>query len=132
VKDKSGTPILPHKPSHSHPSEAEFAALAAKNLRLEADLNSLRNDYTICVDDCQEAHRKVKVLESQPAVERIKIETDVALHAELDEKNFMLETLYFKIKQLEDGTKDKDKEINNQKEKYLRSQTCKQESHTDL
>jgi hypothetical protein len=116
VKDRSGAPILPHKPSLSHPSEAEFAALASKNLRLEADLNSLRNEYTICVDDCQEAHEKVKVLESQLAVKEIKIETDEALHAELDKKNCMLETLYFKIEQLEDGTKDKDKEINNQKE----------------
>ena len=116
VKDISGRPIPPQKPSFSHPSEPDFAALASKNLKLEADLISLRKDYIICVEDCQEAHRKVKVLESQPAAKEIKKETDIALHAELDEKNCMLETLNFKIEQLEDETKDKDLKIINLKE----------------
>ena len=83
VKDKSGTPILPQVPpsSFSRTSEADIAALAAKNLQLEADLISLNKDYTDCVEDCADAHRKVKSLESQVAADKeIKREADVDLH----------------------------------------------------
>ena len=81
VKDKSGALLLPQAPilSSSKTSESTIAALAAKNLQLEADLRSLRNDHSICVEDCEAAYRKIKVLESQPAVHaEIKLEADLA------------------------------------------------------
>ena len=117
VRDKSGAPLLPQAPlpSFTHSSEATIAALAAKNLQLEADLRSLRKDHTICVEDCEAAYRKIKVLESQPAVQaEIKLEADLAVLTELDEKNCALETLNFENKQLEKENSEKDISIENQ------------------
>ena len=48
VKDKAGAPLLPQVQLSrlSQTSEATIAALAAKNLQLEADLRSLREEHT--------------------------------------------------------------------------------------
>ena len=56
VKDKSGALLLPQAPipSFSKTSEATIAALAAKNLQLEADLRSLRKEHTDCVKGCED------------------------------------------------------------------------------
>ena len=77
VKDRSGTPILPQIP----PSSLSHTSEPAKNLKLEPDIVSLRKDYINCLEDCEDAHRKMKYFESQPAANEIKQET--ALHSEL-------------------------------------------------
>jgi chromosome segregation ATPase len=118
VTDKAGAPLLPQVQlsRSSQNSEATIAALAAKNLQLEADLRSLRKEHTDCVEDCEGAYRRIKQLESQPAFQtEIKLETDSALCTELDEKNCVLETLQVEIKQLKEENSDKDIAFENQK-----------------
>ena len=118
VKDKAGAPLLPQVQLSrlSQTSEATIAALAAKNLQLEADLNSLRKEHTDCVDDCEGAYRRIKLLESQPAFQtEIKLESDSVLCTELEEKNCALETLQIEIKQLKKENSDNDISIENQK-----------------
>ena len=118
VKDKAGTPLWPQvRPSKlSQTVEATIAALAAKNLQLEADFNSLRKEHTDCVDDCEGAYRRIKLLESQPAFQtEIKLESDSVLCTELEEKNCALETLQIEIKQLKKENSEKNKTIESQK-----------------
>ena len=120
VKDKSGAPLFPQVPSTasrlSQTSEATISALAAKNIQIEDELRSLRKEHIDCVEDCEGAYRKIKLLESQPAFQpEIKLETASAQCTEFDEKNCVLETLQVEIQQLRKENSDKDINIENQK-----------------
>ena len=115
VKDRTGVPILPlHRPPQS--SLAEIAVLASKNVKLEKDLMSLRQEYESCAEDCEAAHMTIKSLKNQTTPEKeIKMETDEAFHRELYEKNFALETLEFELKQLNEENINNKRLIENQK-----------------
>jgi hypothetical protein len=66
IKDLSGSPVLP-PPTSIKPS-TDTTASAAKTIKLEKDLSSLRRDYEDAVDDSAAAHLRLKSIESQPTV----------------------------------------------------------------
>lgn len=61
VKNKSGCPIFP---SESLSPAADIEALVSKIRRLEVDIANYRNDYENAVNDCEEAYKQIKCLES--------------------------------------------------------------------
>ena len=60
--------FLPNESQTCLPFSSEAAALASKTLKLESDLETLREDYEFAVQDSVEAHQKIKFLESEHAV----------------------------------------------------------------
>ena len=102
VKEKSGALRLPPPPAFLPSHESDLAALAAKNLKLERDLDSLRSDYVRAVDDCQETHLKLKSLENvknyaikQEADEKLLVLVDNLKH---DMSNLVIENKGFRFK----------------------------------
>ena len=66
LRDKSGAIRLPPASSkHSAATPEITAALAAKNLQLEKDIENLRNDFQFTIADCKSAYQMIKVLEDQ-------------------------------------------------------------------
>ena len=80
VTDKTGVPRLP--PTNIHPANgssnvnlgSDITALAAKNMQLERDFNTLKIQYARAVDVCDEADAKIKYLEGELARTTIKHE----------------------------------------------------------
>ena len=92
VKDKLGVPLSPpFNPKLTDISGDALAALIAKNLKLERDLETLRVNYEHSVDDCETSHQTIKTLQSQLHIvetAQIKIEAE-----EGPEKNILIDTL---------------------------------------
>ena len=68
ITEKSGVLRLPPPAYAAVPNanlEKEVAALVSKNIQLENDLLKLKCDYAHSVDDCHEAHEKIRVLEAE-------------------------------------------------------------------
>ena len=100
IKDKSGA-LVPPLPSclPRTSADADLAALAAKNLKLEKDLEILRSDYVDAVSDCESSHQKIKVLEALP---NVKTEANETLQKELLEEKDLVQQLTFEIKELKE------------------------------
>ena len=115
IKDKYGAPLLPPPQCPPKPapmplcpstsstaatccaSDADLAALAAKNLQLEKDLVTLRGDYDNSVSDCVAAHQRINSLENI-CIEKTK--NHEVLKSEISENNALVTTLNLEIKQL--------------------------------
>ena len=115
IKDKYGAPLLPPPQCPPQPapkplcpstrstaatccaSDADLAALAAKNLQLEKDLVTLRRDYDNSVSDCVAAHHRIKSLENL-CIEKTKHHE--VLKSEIYENNALVTTLNLEINQL--------------------------------
>ena len=66
LRDKSGAiRLTPASSKYSAATPEITAALAAKNLQLEKDIENLRNDFQFTIADCESAYQKIKVLEDQ-------------------------------------------------------------------
>ena len=115
IKDLSGVPVLPPPTSASPSSNAtasatDLAAYAAKTIKLENDLSSLRRDYEDAIEDSAAAHLRLKSMESQPSV---KVES---LYKELSEKNDLVESLKLEISNLKSASKMTESIIEDQKD----------------
>ena len=117
VKDKLGVPLSPpFNPQLTDISGDALAALIAKNLKLERDLESLRVNYEHSVDDCVTSHKTIKTLQSQLQI----VETDhIKIEAEdVPEKNILIDSLNHEIRDLERKNKVQ-KEISDKFNKEL-------------
>ena len=88
VMEKTGTPRLPPTLANFSDGKLETvsAAFAARNLQLEADLNSLKSDYDRVVGDCSEAFKKMISLEEKLTKLSIKKENNISCEETLDHK----------------------------------------------
>ena len=57
--------LTPASSKYSAATPEITAALAAKNLQLEKDIENLRNDFQFTIADCESDYQKIKVLEDQ-------------------------------------------------------------------
>ena len=89
VKDRSGTTLLPPSCPPNHAMNVDYEALASKNIMLERDLVTVTSEYQHAVDDCEEAHRKIQILEAKLEVKTEPSEND-ALVDQLRKENYDL------------------------------------------
>ena len=64
IKDQAGVPIPSQAFLPGAYSASVVAALTTRNLSLEAELRSLRNDNAETIDDCAVGHDKLKMVEA--------------------------------------------------------------------
>ena len=65
IKDLAGVPFPFQAFLPGAYSASVVAALTARNFCLEAELRSLRNDYTEAIDDCAACQDKLKMVEAE-------------------------------------------------------------------
>ena len=65
IKDQAGVPLPFQAFLPGAYSASVVAALTARNFCLEAELRSLRNDYTEAIDDCAACQDKLKKVEAE-------------------------------------------------------------------
>ena len=65
IKNQAGVPILSQGFLPGAYSASVIAALTARNLSLEGELRSLRNDYAKAIDDCVASCDKSEKLEAE-------------------------------------------------------------------
>ena len=102
VKDKSGIFLLPPTSQSCLPSTAlsDIANLTSKNIQLEKDLKNSQRNYQDAVEDCEDVHKRLKVLQNQYEAEENKIEVKDATQKELFENRKTLEALKSEIEHL--------------------------------
>ena len=81
IKDKTGVPLPTTSNIPGAYSASVVAALTARNLLLESQLQSLRSDYAAAIDDCDASQERLKI-----------IEIDLKEMAGLKERNEILES----------------------------------------
>ena len=102
-KDRSGNPFFPSNQLDKKPlaTKEQVEALVAKNYELERKLNCLRNEHEAVVDDCTEAHQKVRILEKLQGVKVKNEEATISNSRHLENE----------ISELKEALKDRDCEI---------------------
>ena len=112
VKTKSGIPLLPYVPNHSH-SSVDVEALVTKNLELENELLKMKNTYADAIDDSETARKFMN---------QIEIKKDPNINQELQNSKILVNKLNDKVtilvkekKQLESTLENKNEDIRNLK-----------------
>ena len=90
VKTKSGIPLLPYVPNHSHRS-VDVEALVTKNLELENELLKMKNDYVDTIDNSETARQFMN---------RIEIKTDPDINQELQKGKILVDKINDEVARL--------------------------------
>ena len=97
IKDQAGVPIPSQGFLPGAYSASVVAALTARNLSLEAELRSLRNDYAEAIDDCAESRDKLMKFEAE-VKSKAHREEEAVLHLQADIEALTLEKEQLKAK----------------------------------
>ena len=97
IKDKFGVPFSSQSFLPGAYSASVVAALTARNLSLEAELRSLRNDYAEAIDDCAESRDKLMKFEAE-VKSKAHREEEAVLHLKTDIEALTLEKEQLKAK----------------------------------
>ena len=137
IKDKFPSVSAPTSSNH------EIAALASKNLMLEKKLTTLQRDHESAIDDCEAAHKTIRLLQTEPKLEKDTVSKG-ALLKELAEKNELINTLEFDNKHLKKENENlkvavenlneniQDLEISNKKQKEISNKFNKEINETKV
>ena len=90
VKTKSGIPLLPYVPNHSH-SSVDDEALVTKNLELENELLKMKNDYVDTIDNSETARKFMS---------QIEIKTDPDINKKLQKGKILVDQINDEVARL--------------------------------
>ena len=90
VKTKSGIPLLPCVPNHSH-SSVDVEALVKKNLELENELLRMKNDYVDTIDNSETARKFMS---------QIEIKTDPDINKKLQKGKILVDKINDEVARL--------------------------------
>ena len=115
VKDKAGNPIKSSESCTSETSDtisslastAELTSLAIKNGQLEKNLETIKCDYAKAVNDCNDAHLRIKFLEKS----NIPVKKEADAEKVIADLEHELERVRIENKMYQQKIKEQDEEI---------------------